>query len=179
MQLSQTPVANGEADNMRKWIAAMLLSLTLGALASPATSQERCFQEGESVCKQFAPDQPAFLHTCERYRDGLRLTFKGIQCQAQMDDEITGTWAGTQNCGGEIDDIEYELEATSATTFRGTWEDMNGAVHPFQGTKSGNSVTWRDMDSTYRLSLSGRSLTGVLIWGTYPKPCQVQMTKVD
>ena len=166
---------------MRTWLIRLLLAMACSWLSYfPASSQERCFQEGESVCKQFSPDQPFFLHTCERYRDGLRLTFKGTQCQAQMDDAITGTWTGTQNCGGEIDDIEYELEATSATTFRGTWEDMNGSVHAFQGTKSGNSVTWRDMDSSYRLTLQGgRSLVGVLIWGTYPRPCQVQMSKVN
>jgi hypothetical protein len=169
---------------MLKWNLGALLAVSLAVLScpvtSPAFSQERCFLEGESVCKQSAPGQTPYLYKCERYRDALRLTFTGVPCEVQIDAEITGTWVGTQNCGGEIDDIEYELEATSATTFRGTWEDSDGGLHSFQGTKRGNNVTWRDQTSTYRLTLQGgRRLVGVLIWGTYPKPCPVQMTKVN
>jgi hypothetical protein len=125
----------------------------LGSLSAfSATAQERCFQLGQSVCKQLNPGQPSYLHTCERYGENdFRLTFKGTICEAESSCiPLWHAWKAArdnfnQQCGdkelteaefqrcevleAKIHEVNQQLDAHACGT-RIPWELWCGRSYP-------------------------------------------------
>ena len=166
-----------------------------------AVAQDRCFQAGQTECKQAGPGQPYIEYLCEDYGGsrGLRQTYTGKPCVTDLRGKITGTWKLTLDCPDGKGDLTWRFQATSAASFSA--RETSG-TSTFDGTITGNDIAWKEhlpqhctvisgvkectpaWDRTYKLKLSGSRLIGTMLFvelgGPDPRrhTCNIRGTKM-